>query len=214
MPLLLHVFLRITHRHPGEDRKSIISERPKATLFLLPLGKYSCRSCSSISPFLQRDWETWLCLRSLIALEVMPALWSFLRIMARQLVFWVRQQKIMCTTPWGYSCASVMVAQGWLGTGVRLKTWPVHRVAPLGPFSNILPQTQWIPISVPLRCSFWPRPPKWFTWSPVSDDWLWTGLAEPPAHEGALGQEEGPISALSSSILLQSHFRQDTCVEH
>lgn len=93
MLLLLHVFLWITHRPLGEDRKSIISEGPKATLFSSP-GEIFLLLLHSISLFLQRDWETWLCLRSLIALEVIPALWSFLPEKASQLVSWVRQQKI------------------------------------------------------------------------------------------------------------------------
>lgn len=216
MLLSLRVFLQITHRQPGEDRKSITSGGPKTTLFSLP-GEIFLLLLQLHQSFLAEG------LTDMALPQVSNCSWGHAcpvklpHHSGKAACFLGQATKIMCATPWGYSRATLRVAQGWLGTGVLLKIQPVHCVAPLGPFCNVLPQNQWTrksSITSPLRCSFWPQPPRWFTWSPVSDNWLWTGLAEPPAHEGVLGWEDGPISTLSSNILPQSHFWQDTRGKH
>lgn len=80
------MFLQITHRHSEEDRKSILAERPKATLFfppeeifLLLLQLHQSFSAEGLRYLL-------LCLRSVITLEAVPALGSFLLVMVRQRV--------------------------------------------------------------------------------------------------------------------------------
>lgn len=79
------MFLQITHRHPEEDRKSIISERPKATLFFFYPEEIFLLLLQLHQSFPAEELrDLWLCLRSVITLEAMPALRSFIPIMVRQ----------------------------------------------------------------------------------------------------------------------------------
>lgn len=160
------MLLWITHRHPGKNRKSIISEGPKATPFHL-LRKHLCSSCSPITAFLQRHRDTWLTPRSLIAPGVMATPLNLLPRKRKVACVLAQVATIMCATPLGYSHATLMMAQGWPSTRVKLKIQLVHQVALHASFQQKTSPAQQIPksfITTPLRCSFWPQPHKWFIW--------------------------------------------------